>query len=991
MAINRFSQIVNPPEFVAPVPIDLVLKAMEYKQQLFDQNVQMVDAAINQHKSLSKYILNDQAQQIYNDKIKKFTDNINNNFAYADISNASVLGAIDQQMGDLTNDPTLIGMINKSKTTRQDMERMEKLKREGSELYDDTHANSFYLDINAFRTAKVEDAMNMSSPSYQDYYNVSKEEQELIKNFKPNKIIKSTILPGGRILKEEDESTYADQLQAYLEANLSDKAKKELAFQGDFRYKVGYKYEKDPVRRQAFLSDNITAYQTAMQRSIKSNETTIEGLEQDKLKLDRKDPEYDTKAGEIDAKINQYRQSINTKTTEMERVAKDPSKFLNDISQTLYTNTHINDKAVGNQVRRYSNTFESDQAYWNALNYNLEVKKFEFTQTSHKEDMDYKWASLGYERDAEGRLVMMNAFGFGAGGAGGLMGHMDSGKQLATLPGQAPNASQMIRDIENKAIVAKNNIEVEYYRTWEKEAAGANGFFTPQQKANWNKWTDQQKKEYFREKVLPYYTKLSEGSKVSTVDANGRKVTRDASYVPTWFKEMKNNPTYRSSYMALQVASTFKDKLGENFKQYVGKIKDESGKALNAAEIAEMGELQTFIEDEITNINDASALDNLINQIENYKKSGGTDVRGEGFLGQLEGLYRDLAPGESFTTDEISKLATRFGGIDNLEKIAKNLFYNTDQGKQLTAFGANTMQMASMGAAFGSAVGPEGTVGGAILGGAAGLAVDIADLFSGMGRSTLDFDDIGDDAREALAQVNAKMTTVNQPYFVVGNKESKQYEKVIKPQAIQIAAAALSDSRMNPFAMSGDNYDYEGISAGGEMVFSYKNLNKSEFETFKEMVSGSGGLIIHDGTSNSFRVKVDPQQIGALNQFTEMYQARALNAAGLLTSMPIETFAVKNPATGKVKMYDYQLIDDKQGGSQIVFYRDGKQIPIPRITSAESAATGYSVMPISDIVSGDMVGANTAMRQFIKQQESVKPGYLYNQLDKLIEYAEKNY
>ena len=122
-----------------------------------------------------------------------------------------------------------------------------------------------------------------------------------------------------------------------------------------------------------------------------------------------------------------------------------------------------------------------------------------------------------------------------------------------------------------------------------------------------------------------------------------------------------------------------------------------------------------------------------------------------------------------------------------------------------------------------------------------------------------------------------------------------------------------------------------------------------------------------------------------------MYQARALNAAGLLTSMPIETFAVKNPATGKVKMYDYQLVDDKQGGSQLVFYRDGKQIPIPRITSAESAATGYSVMPISDIVSGDMVGANTAMRQFIKQQESVKPGYLYNQLDKLIEYAEKNY
>ena len=362
--------------------------------------------------------------------------------------------------------------------------------------------------------------------------------------------------------------------------------------------------------------------------------------------------------------------------------------------------------------------------------------------------------------------------------------------------------------------------------------------------------------------MLPYYTKLSEGSKVSTVDANGRKVTRDASYVPTWFKEMKNNPTYRSSYMALQVASTFRDKLGENFKQYIGKIKDENGKALNAAEIAEMAELQTYLEDEIVSASDYRSINNLLGQIENYQKSGGQSTSEEGFLGGIEGVFRDILPGESFTPEDISKLATRFGGIDNLQKVVKNLYFNTDGGIGLTAFGGEALAGASYGAGAGAASGAAvgafaggvgagpgallGAAGGAFMGGVSGLMADVINLFKGS--SSVDFDDIGDDAREALAQVNAKMTTVNQPYFVVNNKDSKQYEKIIKPQAIQIAAAALSDSRMNPFAMNSDNYDYEGISAGGEMVFSYKSLNKAEFETFKQMVSGSGGLIIHDRT-----------------------------------------------------------------------------------------------------------------------------------------------
>ena len=117
-------------------------------------------------------------------------------------------------------------VLDGTESIRQDMERMDKLKKDGSELYDDTHANSFYLDVNNFRTSKVEDALNMSSPTYQDYYDVSKEEQELIKNFKPKKATISSIIDQTKVYKEsvvnrELPSLHAESLEITLTVPLS--------------------------------------------------------------------------------------------------------------------------------------------------------------------------------------------------------------------------------------------------------------------------------------------------------------------------------------------------------------------------------------------------------------------------------------------------------------------------------------------------------------------------------------------------------------------------------------------------------------------------------------------------------------------------------------------------------------------------------------------------------------------------------------------------
>lgn len=1001
MAINRFSPIQGLPEWQPQIPLDILVKGLTYKQELFDKNKALLESNVAIGKSVADRILNDEAKKYTQDKINSYKGYLNNNLAYADLTDDGVMKSADTKLLDVTNDMNIVNWVSKSGATSKEISRIDELKKKGDVRYDQLHENSFLLDVNAMKTAKMDQGLNMPTPAYTDFYDADKEKQELIKNFKPNHIKYSQVLPGGYMKDVEDASVYQEQLQAYLEANLSDKAKRELAFRGEYEYKGGFLYEKDDTRKSNYLTNITNQYIGAIDASIKASNTHILGLEQQKFKLDPKDKDFDRLNKTIDAEIEKYKTLISNQEANKATFLASPDKYVKDISQNLYVNKYVSNAAKGNVRIDKSETLRDNATYWNTLNYNQDIEEFKYKKQKDAIDQQIELFKAGAQIDPKtGKLVAANMDAFGIGGINAdLPGMRNVGSEILDPKKDGP--LNFITAVEEKAVLAKEQIYNQYYRTWEKEAAGANGFFTPEQKANWNALDAKEKKDYFIETVLSTYYKRMENNSTTMTLPDGQKVTRDASYVPNWFKQMRNDPAYRASYVALGMANSVHAKIAEKFNDQVGKFESPTGKKLTPFELAQMSELQYFIEEE-GNINDAYTLQNLLTNIDNYISSSGANT-GEGFVDWM----RSILPGTNFSVEEINALSKKFGGRDNLKRVVENLLHNTNQGQDLVAFGGQALTRASEyapgGAATGAALGlvggpfaPVTSGAGALIGGAvtgtAGFLYGLGEEI--LGRSTgTGFEGLSDDLHEAIINTYNSMT-VNQPEFRVTSYETKFYKESQNPQALAIASAALRIKGINGYTLTPNDFQFEGITAGGEMIITYlkggldDEAYKKTEQTLNRISESSGGIATYNGEANTFKVKVDPNTLGILKGFTDLYHARTLVNNGLVTSLPKRDYYAKDPKTGATKVYTYQFGINRDGQTELYFYRDNKKITIPRITEAEANVAGVSAT--SEILDGaDPVGSDALFLQTLQTADMI-PGNVYTKLDKLLNYAENN-
>ncbi len=995
MAINRFSTIQGLPEWQPQIPLDILVKGLTYKQELFDKNKALLETNVSLGKSVADLILNDEAKKYTQDKINSYKNYLNTNLAYADLTDDAVMKSADTKLGDVTNDMDIVNWVSKSKNTTKEMNRIDELKKKGDARYDQLHENSFMLDVNALKTSSMKDGLNLATPSYTDFYDADKEKQELIKNFKPNHIKYSKILPGGRMMDIEDQSVYQEQLQAYLEANLSDKAKRELAFRGEYEYKAGYQYEKDDTRKQNFANNISNRYLGIVDGQIKAIDTQIEIMKQQQLKLDPKDKNYDAELSEIKNNINLYERQKQNHVNDKELFLKDPTKYTKDISQRLYISSYVANAAKGNTRIDKSETLKSDEAYWSGLNYNLERDKFNYTKQKDALNLELEYFKAGVTKDKNGRLTQVNVFGTPT--------ESDvPGFQFGGYPPVDPSksaGSEFVRGVEQAAVGAKEQIYNEYYRKWEQEAAGSNGFFTPEQKAEWNKKDAAWKKDYFQQKVLPQYYQYLENSKTSITLPNGQKVTRDASYVPQWFKDMKADPKFRNSYMALGLATQVQNRISKNFEGYEGKFKSPDGRNLSAMDLSDMALLQKEIEESI-NINDAYSLQNLLTNINNYISSRGKNT-GEGWAD----FVRTIAPGYNYSIEEINELSRKFGGIDKLKRVTENLLHNTNQGNDLVAFGGRALQSAAEwtpgGAVTGGAIGlaggpfapitvPVGTGVGAAVTATAGFIKGLGEEILGRSTST-GFEGLADEKLEAISQIVEGMT-INTPVFRATNKEGDFYKKAQNPQAIELANDALREARINQFVLNSNEFQFESVDPiTGDMTFSYikGSLTDKQMEGVQQgltrVASSSGGISTYDGEANTLKVKVNPKNLGLFAQMQEFHTTNILFDNGLIESLPKTDYYARNPKTGSVKAYTFNF-GMKNGQTELSFYRDGKKITIPRITKAEAKAAG--IMETASFLDLKPVLGDAAFKSTLQTVDANAPGRTYNDLDQLLNYAE---
>jgi hypothetical protein len=956
MAINRFSTIQGLPEWQPQIPLDILVKGLTYKQELFDKNKALLETNVSLGKSVADLILNDEAKKYTQDKINSYKNYLNTNLAYADLTDDAVMKSADTKLGDVTNDMDIVNWVSKSKNTTKEMNRIDELKKKGDARYDQLHENSFMLDVSALKTSSMKDGLNLGTPSYTDFYDADKEKQELIKNFKPNHIKYSKVLPNGRMMDIEDQSVYQEQLQAYLEANLSDKAKRELAFRGEYEYKAGYQYEKDDTRKQNFANNISNRYLGIVDGQIKAIDTQIEVMKQQQFKLDPKDKNYDAELSQIKNNIDLYERQKQNHVNDKELFLKDPTKYTKDISQRLYISSYVATAAKGNTRIDKSETLKSDEAYWSGLNYNLSERKFVYDQKKDALNLELEYFKAGIKRDKDGNLIQENAFGT-TGSAGGGFTNLSFGSNETIDPTEG-GGLEFVREVEKGVLAAKEQIYNDYFRKWEQEAAGSNGFFTPEQKAEWNKQDAAWKKDYFQQKVLPLYHRYMEGNNFSMEMPDGTKVTRNANYVPQWFKDMRNDPRYRNTYTALSVATAVKNNISETYKDYDGVYQDRTGQKLSATDLAEMSQLQELVEDsKYAGFHDANTLNNLKRNIDNYIESGGSST-GSGFVD----LARTLGPGTNFDQQQIAELSRKFGDVRKLKKVVDNLLYNTREGSDLLAFG--------------------------------GYAISNA-FQSNIPGATKPFERLSDETRTVINNAIGGMV-ISQPKFNVINKENDFYKKRQNPDAIALANQALDDGgRINNFSLNSNSFEFEGISGGGEMTFSYTKGDLSEGKSYTAMTQtlariadASGGKITYDGEANTLRIKVDPKRLGILQDYTDLYQSRVLFDSGYLTSLPSRNYYARDPKQNLTKGFSYQFSKNSAGQTELAFYRDGKKITIPRITEAEAKAAG--VMVTSDFLDLDPSGADLTFSRYLSQYDQAVPGNNYNSLDKLINYAENN-
>lgn len=997
MAVNRFSPIQKLPEWQPQIPLDILVSGLTYKQELFDKNKALLDTNIAVGKGIADSIVNDEAAQYTRDKINNYKTYLNKDLAYADLTDDMVMKAADNKLVDVSDDQNIISWTAKSRAVKQEQYRMDELKKKGDERYDQLHENSFLLDYNGLKKASMKDGLNMATPSYTDFYDVDKEKQELIKNFKPNHI-KMTKVVGSFLQDIEDQSVYEDQLKAYLDANLSDKGKRELFFRGEYEYKAGYQYETDPIKKQNFANNITRQYVGAIDAQVKAIDIQIEGLKHQQFKLDPKDKNYDTELANNKQLIQAYEANKANHLADKNTFLASPEKYTRELSQRLYT-TSYTDKAVKGNVRiDKSETLRNNDNYWSGLNYKLSLDKFNWDKQKDVAKLELEYFKAGAQKDVNGNLVQADPFG--STNAEGVGRNLREGEPQP-INVEKDGAFNVVREVENTAMTAKEQIYHDYFRKWEQEAAGSNGFFTAEQKANWSTMDAAKKKDYFINEVLPRYSKFVENNN-SAEKINGQYYTRNADYVPQWFKDMRNDPRYRNSYIALDAATKIKEHISKQFKDQENKFVSPTGEKLNAFDLAEMSSLQHYIEEDV-NINDAATLKNLLTNINNYIESNGENT-GTGFIDWA----RSIAPGTNFSTEELSALSKKFGGKEHLKKVVENLLHNTNNGLDLVAFGGQGLMRAAEyapgGAATGAALGliggplaPVTSSVGALIGGAitgtAGFLYGLGEEI--LGRSTgTGFESMSDDAQEAFQSTLSKMV-VQHPQYNVVNTTTDFYKKVQNPTALSLANEALGN-RVNGFVMTDDKFNFVGIAGDGTMTFSYIKGDLSDgksygatIQSLSRIANSSGGVVTYDGEANSFKVKVDPKKIGMLNEQQELYHTQVLFANNLISSLPKREYYAKDPSQNITKAFTYQFSKNSAGVTELAFYRNGKKIVIPPISKAEAKAAG-GIISTQDILDLDPSRADMLFSRKLSEVDMVNPGRNTTELDRLINYAENN-
>lgn len=340
-------------------------------------------------------------KQTLNGLMKDVNENVKRSVK-SDLSIMSNVGEAMKSFDPITNNQNIMG--DNAITSHYNTELQKALslrnKGDGSE-YNDTNVTWLMQGLDKFRNdAKPESWRDHYATRrlYVPYYDVSKEVRELLKNFKPNQtsstspdIDQKTGAYKSMYLKSfTDKSWYETQLNGYISSNLSDKAKKQLAINGQVAF-----YNNPDVLYNEYKSENKTRL-SILNGRVSQLKGHIAGTTDQDLKQSYNDELTNIQNQIEDLKNEDGNQDFFNRNKDA-------------VAASIYTNKFVKNLAAGNQRDDLDVSFKPDAAAIKYFSEDQENRRF-------NKRLDFEKEQNELNRNVRFQIAMLKGAGASATG-----------------------------------------------------------------------------------------------------------------------------------------------------------------------------------------------------------------------------------------------------------------------------------------------------------------------------------------------------------------------------------------------------------------------------------------------------------------------------------------------------------------------------------------------------------------------------------------------
>jgi len=264
MPVSHRHQFLKYPGFVEPLPAEELIKVGLVKQQMFDQNVAIIQEHIGELDQYGFSLVKDVDKQYFSKEMDKFLKAVNQSVGKTDFSHIANVRNILSIGRPLESDPYILNAIEGSEELRRRQKYLESLPANQRGVSNDWYYMKDAQDW--FSDGQVGSKLS-TGKEYTPYADPSKFVADAVKNVKPD-IRTDVIKKNGYLTTIEIEELTNRRLREYLEENLPSNVVGQIKL--DALYKT-----KDVPEEQM-----VDYYYNTRYKKLRETEALLQGYQQ---------------------------------------------------------------------------------------------------------------------------------------------------------------------------------------------------------------------------------------------------------------------------------------------------------------------------------------------------------------------------------------------------------------------------------------------------------------------------------------------------------------------------------------------------------------------------------------------------------------------------------------------------------------------------------------------------------------------------------------